>query len=202
MADSDDEETARLRAMRTVAARMDARSGATGGGMQALLDKQRRATQAAASRSSAFFDDDDASPSSKRARVRSPPGRQEGRPEPLVLAPAEDEDAALRAMFPGGSAEEARGTPREAERARVLATHSRLAEGPTRPPGLDDAPGPAPGPSARLRMTMTTTTTRTAQTTTRTWRSTTTTSCSPTRRPWRATKVVSALTSSTQVRGS
>ena len=147
MADSDDEETARLRAMRTVAARMDARSGATGGGMQALLDKQRRATQAAGSRSSAFFDDDDASPSSKRARVRSPPGRQEGRPEPLVLAPAEDEDAALRAMFPGGFGSKKPGERRaEAERARVLATHSRPAEGPTRPPGLDDAPGPAPGP--------------------------------------------------------
>ena len=190
MADSDDEETARLRAMRTVAARMDARSGATGGGMQALLDKQRRAAQAAASRSSAFFDDDDASPSSKRARVRSPPGRQEGRPEPLVLAPAEDEDAALRAMFPGGFGSKKPGERRaEAERARVLATHSRPAEGPTRPPDWTTPPDPPRDLSARLlRMTMTTTTTRTAQTTTRTWRSTTTTSRSPTRRPWRATR--------------
>ena len=100
MGDSDDEETAMLRAMRSTAARMDARGG--GGGMQALLDKQRRAQQAAASRSASFFDDDDAPSAAKKARTRSPPGRQEGRPEPLVLEPAADEDAALRAMFPGG----------------------------------------------------------------------------------------------------
>ena len=190
MADSDDEETARLRAMRTVAARMDARSGATGGGMQALLDKQRRAAQAAASRSSAFFDDDDASPSSKRARARSPPGRQEGRPEPLVLAPAEDEDAALRAMFPEGSGRRSPGNAarRLSARASSPLTPDRRRV-PRDPPDWTTPPDPPRDLSARLlRMTMTTTTTRTAQTTTRTWRSTTTTSRSPTRRPWRATR--------------
>ena len=145
MADSDDEETARLRAMRTVAARMDARSGATGGGMQALLDKQRRATQAAASRSSAFSTTTTPAPR-RSARVRSPPGRQEGRPEPLVLAPAEDEDAALRAMFPGGF-----GSKKPGNAARRLSARASLPLTPTgggshATPGLDDAPGPAPGP--------------------------------------------------------
>jgi WD40 repeat protein len=141
MGDSDDEETAMLRAMRSTAARMDARGG--GGGMQALLDKQRRAQQAAASRNASFFDDDDAPSAAKKARTRSPPGRQEGRPEPLVLEPAADEDAALRAMFPGGfgAAKKKTGAPAAASNRAPSPPRG----GPARPPppeGVDDLPGP------------------------------------------------------------
>ena len=127
MSDSDDEETAKLRAMRRVAARMDARGG---GGMQELLDRQRRVAQA--SRSSAFFDEEgDAAQPSKRPR--------QGPSPPKVAAPAaEDEDAALRAMFPGGF-----GGSKHAPRPRSSPPRERAAEGPSRP-----AEGPSRPPAA------------------------------------------------------
>ena len=75
----DEEETARLRAMRNVAARMDARSG---GGMQELLDRAKRNKAMAASRSSAFYDDDDDARGhgGKRPKTSDFGGRQEGSP--------------------------------------------------------------------------------------------------------------------------
>ena len=71
----DEEETARLRAMRNVAARMDARSG---GGMQELLDRAKRNKAMAASRSSAFYDDDDDA-RGHEARGRRPRTLEAGR---------------------------------------------------------------------------------------------------------------------------
>ena len=132
MSDSDDEETAKLRAMRSVAARMDARGG---GGMQELLDRQRRVAQA--SRSSAFFDDEgDAAQPSKRARQGASP--------PKAAAPAaEDEDAALRAMFPGGF-----GGSKHAPRQRSSPPRERAAEGPSRPAAGPSSPA-ASSPDAR-----------------------------------------------------
>jgi WD40 repeat protein len=133
MSDSDDEETAKLRAMRSVAARMDARGG---GGMQELLDRQRRVAQA--SRSSAFFDDEgDAAQPSKRARQGASP--------PKAAAPAvEDEDAALRAMFPGGF-----GGSKHAPRQRSSPPRERAAEGPSRPAAGPSSPPAASSPDAR-----------------------------------------------------
>ena len=133
MSDSDDEETAKLRAMRSVAARMDARGG---GGMQELLDRQRRVAQA--SRSSAFFDDEgDAAQPSKRARQGASP--------PKATAPAvEDEDAALRAMFPGGF-----GGSKHAPRQRSSPPRERAAEGPSRPAAGPSSPPAASSPDAR-----------------------------------------------------
>ena len=133
MSDSDDEETAKLGAMRSVAARMDARGG---GGMQELLDRQRRGAQAA--RSSAFFDDEgDAAQPSKRARQGASP--------PKAAAPAvEDEDAALRAMFPGGF-----GGSKHAPRQRSSPPRERAAEGPSRPAAGPSSPPAASSPDAR-----------------------------------------------------
>ena len=141
MSDSDDEETAKLRAMRNVAARMDAGGG---GGMQELLDRQRRV--AAASRSSAFFDDgDDARAPSKRARQGSSP--------PKASVPvADDEDAALRAMFPGGFGGRKHAAPQKSPSPeRPGEGPSRATEGPSRPPGSSGAPqGPRRPSSADL----------------------------------------------------
>ena len=124
MSDSDDEETAKLRAMRNVAARMDARGG---GGMQDLLDRQKRV--AAASRSSAFFDDGDDPPApSKRAR--------QGPSPPKAAAPvAQDEDASLRAMFPGGFGGRKHAVPQKQSppNERSVEGPSKPVEGPKRP---------------------------------------------------------------------
>ena len=146
----DEEETARLRAMRNVAARMDARSG---GGMQDLLDRAKRNKAMAASRSSAFYDDDDDARGhgGKRPKQSDFGGKQEGRPEPLILKkPSQEEDEeedALRAMFPGGFGGVKPGAKRAAEdRARVIATQGapRAMEGPTRP--AEGPTRPAEGP--------------------------------------------------------
>jgi hypothetical protein len=145
----DEEETARLRAMRNVAARMDARSG---GGMQDLLDRAKRNKAMAASRSSAFYDDDDDARGhgGKRPKQSDFGGKQEGRPEPLILkqpSQEDEEEAALRAMLPGGFGGVKPGAKRAAEdRARVIATQGapRAMEGPTRP--AEGPTRPAEGP--------------------------------------------------------
>ena len=145
----DEEETARLRAMRNVAARMDARSG---GGMQELLDRAKRNKAMAASRSSAFYDDDDDArgQGGKRPKTSDFGGRQEGKPEPLVLKKPtreEEEEAALRAMLPGGFGGVKPGAKRAAEeRERVIATQGapRAMEGPQRP--IEGPQRPMEGP--------------------------------------------------------
>eukprot|EP00227_Mantoniella_beaufortii_P014791 CAMPEP_0197584682 /NCGR_PEP_ID=MMETSP1326-20131121/7216_1 /TAXON_ID=1155430 /ORGANISM="Genus nov. species nov., Strain RCC2288" /LENGTH=710 /DNA_ID=CAMNT_0043149089 /DNA_START=43 /DNA_END=2175 /DNA_ORIENTATION=+ len=163
---NDEDKSARLRAMRNVAHRMDASGGAGGSELQALLDRQKRA-QAAQATKSDFYQQ--GGPASKKLRTAPEGQRQEGRPEPIILgnpaAPAataaeeDDEDAAIRAMLPGGFGGVKPGAVRAAaERERVLATQgkgsARAMEGPARPPqpsaNDDDATAQMSGPQRPL----------------------------------------------------